>query len=88
MSQTQRFFLRSRHPFFVRTVSCLLTAVSCNWRGLWADGFYPCLSSGSLLRQIYCVVIFLAGGVEAGDEHHFVAVVSLHDLVIDHLNIV
>ncbi len=41
-----------------------------------------------LLSKIYCIVIFLAGGVEAGNEHHLVALSGFHYLVVDHLHIV
>ena len=41
-----------------------------------------------LLRQIHCVVVFLSVGIDARDEHHFVAVVRLHYDVVDLLHIV
>ena len=41
-----------------------------------------------VVAQVNCIVNLLAGGVEAGDEHHLVAVAAAHDLVVDVLHVV
>ena len=41
-----------------------------------------------LVAQVDSVVNLLARGVEAGDEHHLVAVAAAHDLVVDALHVV
>ena len=40
-----------------------------------------------VVAQVYSIVDFLAGGVEARDKHHLVAVAAAHDLVVNVLHI-
>ena len=41
-----------------------------------------------VVAQVNGIIDFLAGGVEAGDEHHLVAVAAAHNLVIDVFHVI
>ena len=54
---------------------------------LVTQGVSP-LTSILVVAQVNGVIDFLAGGVEAGDEHHLVALAAAHDLIVDAFHIV
>ena len=40
------------------------------------------------LAEIYCIIILLSGGIDTGDEHHFVFVVRFHNRIVNSFNVI